>query len=45
VAHLEQLEGSIAELDAQVDEVLAPFAAARDRLDTITGVASGRPSA
>ena len=36
--HLEQLEGSIAELDAQVDRVLAPFAVARDRLDTITGV-------
>jgi transposase len=38
LAHLEQLEASIAELDAQVDRVLAPFAQARDRLDTITGV-------
>jgi hypothetical protein len=38
MAHLEQLERSIAELDAQVDRVLAPFAEARDRLDTITGV-------
>jgi transposase len=38
LAHLEQLEGSIAELDAHVDRVLAPFAVARDRLDTITGV-------
>jgi transposase len=38
VAHLEQLERSIAELDVQVDRVLAPFAQARDRLDTITGV-------
>ena len=38
VAHLEQLEASIAELDTQIDRVLAPFAAARDRLDTITGV-------
>jgi transposase len=36
--HLEQLERSIAELDAHVDRVLAPFAQARDRLDTITGV-------
>jgi transposase len=36
--HLEQLEASIAELDAQVDRVIAPFAQARDRLDTITGV-------
>ena len=38
LAHLEQLEASIAELDAHIDRVLAPFAAARDRLDTITGV-------
>ena len=36
--HLEQLEGSIAELDAHIDRVLAPFARARDQLDTITGV-------
>src|SRR5215216_7968249 len=38
LAHLDQLERSIAELDAQVDQVIAPFAQARDRLDTITGV-------
>jgi transposase len=38
LAHLEQLEASIAELDAHVDRVLAPFTQARDRLDTITGV-------
>jgi transposase len=38
MAHLEQLEASIAELDAHIDRVLAPFAQARDRLDTITGV-------
>ena len=38
VAHLEQLEASIAELDTHIDQVLAPFAWARDRLDTITGV-------
>jgi transposase len=38
LAHLEQLEASIAELDSHIDRVLAPFAAARDRLDTITGV-------
>jgi transposase len=36
--HLEQLERSIAELDTQVDRLMVPFAAARDRLDTITGV-------
>ena len=36
--HVEQLERSIAELDAAVDRVIAPFAQARDRLDTITGV-------
>jgi transposase len=36
--HVEQLERSIAERDAAVDRVIAPFALARDRLDTITGV-------
>jgi transposase len=38
LSHLEHLEGAIAELDAHIERVLAPFAAARDRLDTITGV-------
>jgi transposase len=38
LGHLEQLEGTIAALDRRVDEVMAPFARARDRLDTITGV-------
>jgi transposase len=36
--HVEQLERSIAALDAEVDRVIAPFAKARDHLDTITGV-------
>ena len=36
--HVEQLERSIAELDMAVDRAIAPFAAARDRLATITGV-------
>src|SRR5215217_1439330 len=30
--HLEHLEAAIARLDARVDEVMAPFAVARDRL-------------
>jgi transposase len=38
LSHLEHLERAIARLDDHVDEVMAPFAAARDRLDTITGV-------
>jgi transposase len=38
LAHLEHLEGAIATLDTEVDQVIAPFARARDRLDTITGV-------
>jgi transposase len=38
LAHLEHLEGAIAALDRRVDEVIAPFASVRDRLDTITGV-------
>lgn len=36
--HLEHLERAIAALDDQVDEVIHPFVAARDHLDTITGV-------
>jgi transposase len=36
--HVEQLERSIAALDAAVDRAIAPFARARDHLDTITGV-------
>jgi transposase len=36
--HVERLERSITALDAAVDRVIAPFAVARDRLDTITGV-------
>jgi transposase len=38
LAHLEHLERAIARLDDRVEEVIAPFAVARDRLDTITGV-------
>ena len=36
--HVEHLDAAIAQLDGRVDEVMAPFAAARDHLDTITGV-------
>ncbi len=36
--HVEHLETAIAELDARVDKVMAPFAEARDRLDTIPGI-------
>jgi transposase len=38
LTHVEQIEGAIARLDAEVDKVIAPFAVARDLLDTITGV-------
>jgi transposase len=38
LGHLEHLEGAIAALDIEVDRVIAPFARARDQLDTITGV-------
>jgi transposase len=37
--HIEHLEAAIAALDGEVDRVMAPFAAARDLLDTIPGVA------
>ncbi len=36
--HVDQLDRSIDELDAEVDRVMAPFSRARDRLDTIPGV-------
>jgi transposase len=36
--HVAHLEEAIASLDAEVDRVMAPFSAARDHLDTITGV-------
>jgi len=38
LAHLEHLERAISQLDQRVDQVIAPFARARDRLATITGV-------
>lgn len=38
LAHIEQLEATIARLDAEVDRVMAPFLAARELLDSITGV-------
>jgi transposase len=36
--HVEYLEGAVGELDRHIEVVMAPFAQARDRLDTITGV-------
>ena len=36
--HVEHLEAAVATLDEEVDRVMGPFAEARDRLDTITGV-------
>jgi transposase len=38
LGHLDHLEQAITTLDDRVDAVLSPFAVARDRLDTITGV-------
>lgn len=36
--HADHLDAAIAQLDDRVDEVMAPFAEARDHLDTIPGV-------
>ena len=36
--HVTHLEEAIASLDTEVDRVMTPFSAARDHLDTITGV-------
>lgn len=38
LAHVDQLTAAIAALDAEIDTAMRPFAAARDRLDTIPGV-------
>lgn len=38
LGHLDHLEGTIAALDGEVDRVMAPFAEARDRIDTVTGI-------
>lgn len=39
LGHIDYLETAITALDAEIERVTAPFAAARDRLDTIPGVA------
>src|SRR5512133_4367284 len=41
--HVEQLERSITALDTEVDRVIAPFAPARARPDTITGARNRAP--
>jgi transposase len=38
MAHVTHLEEAIGALDAEVDALMVPFSAARDHLDTITGV-------
>ncbi len=40
--HVEQLERSIAELDAALDRVIAPFAAARDHLGPGNNITGGK---
>jgi transposase len=39
LSHIDQLDAGIARLDDRVDELMLPFAAQRDRLTTIPGVA------
>lgn len=39
LAHIDYLGAAIARLDAQVDQLMVPFVAARDRFDTIPGIA------
>lgn len=38
LGHIEHLETAIAQLEGEIDRVIAPFSAARDRLDSIPGV-------
>jgi transposase len=39
LGHIDYLDASVADLDVQVDRLMVPFVEARDRLDTIPGVA------
>jgi transposase len=39
LAHIDYLDAAVGRLDEQVDQLMAPFVDARDRLDTIPGVA------
>jgi transposase len=39
LGHIDYLDTAVADLDDQVDRLMVPFADARDRLDTIPGVA------
>jgi transposase len=39
LGHVDYLENAIAELDQQIDSVMAPFAQAREHIDTIPGIA------
>lgn len=39
LSHIDYLDTAVTELDDQVDRLMVPFAEARDRLDTVPGVA------
>jgi transposase len=39
LSHIDYLDAAVADLDEQVDRLMAPFGEARDRLDTIPGIA------
>lgn len=39
LSHIDYLDQAVADLDQQVDRMMAPFAEARDRIDTIPGIA------
>ena len=39
LAHIDYLQASVARLDEQIDVMMIPFVPARDRLDTIPGIA------
>src|SRR5205823_5944111 len=38
LAHIDFMDAAIADLDSDIDRLMAPFVDARDRLDTIPGV-------
>lgn len=39
LSHIDYLDAAVADLDDQIDRLMAPFGEARDRLDTIPGIA------
>jgi len=42
LGRVDALDGDIAELDAVIEQMIAPFASVAERLDEVTGIGLGR---